>query len=232
MRLSEIYTSIQGEGPNVGEPTTFVRFGGCNLRCSGWGEGLLPDGTVVPGCDTVFAVYPEWSDDWEGVSAEEVAERVPESPKRVCLTGGEPLLQRSGDMEELVRRLLEAGHTIDLFTNGTRILPSWTQDNRVTVVMDWKLTGSGEADSFNQGNLSRLVVDKDAIKFVCKDRNDFEEALLIIKNYANKLGTFYFAPVWNKLEPDTLSAWLATSFPQGKLNIQTHKYIFGDVRGT
>lgn len=238
MRLCEIYTSIQGEGPNVGEPTTFVRFGGCNLRCSGWGEGLLPDGTTVPGCDTVFAVYPEWRSSWDALTPQEVADRVPVTPQRICITGGEPLIQPAKDMEELFWELRNRDHVFDLFTNGTRLLPDWATHPSVTVVMDWKLSGSKEADSFNHDNLSRLNPQKDAIKFVCKDRNDFEEALILIREFIGKgvrdgeHGNIYFAPVWGHLEPDVLSAWVAESFPQGKLNIQTHKYIFGDVRGT
>ena len=120
MKLCEIYESIQGEGPNTGEPTTFVRFGGCNLRCPGWGEGVLPDGTVVPGCDTVFAVYPEWRSTWLKKAPQEVADQVSDYPQRVCITGGEPLIQAPKQMEELITILRGRHHTIDLFTNGSK----------------------------------------------------------------------------------------------------------------
>ncbi|MHA2264890.1 MAG: 7-carboxy-7-deazaguanine synthase QueE, partial [Candidatus Thorarchaeota archaeon] len=100
MKLSEVYTSVQGEGPRVGVPTTFVRFGGCNLRCPGWGSGSLPDGTSVRGCDTIFAVYPEYRSQWESVSVRQLLERIPPEITNVCITGGEPLIQPTKDLNE------------------------------------------------------------------------------------------------------------------------------------
>lgn len=225
MRLSEIYTSIQGEGPNVGKPTTFIRFGGCNLRCKGWGEGVLPDGTIVSGCDTVFAVYPEWRSHWEHVLPEEIVERVPHSVKNVCITGGEPLTQRSRDLDDLVGQLRNrSGHTIDLFTNGTRLLPSWAKLHFTTVIMDYKLPGSGEYGSFLEANWQDLNR-KDAVKFVCKDRHDFNTALDVLSVVPMK-AQIYFGVVWDKLHPTDLAAWVEAEYPDGKINLQTHKYIW------
>jgi 7-carboxy-7-deazaguanine synthase len=225
VRLSEVYTSVQGEGPNTGDPTTFVRFGGCNLRCPGWGFGKLPDGTEVPGCDTVFAVYPEWRKTWEGQTSQEVFAKVPPSPKRICLTGGEPLIQPKKEMENLVDLLIRSGHVIDIFTNGTQLLPDWARETEVTVCMDWKLPGAGEVEgeSFLRENLERVQF-KDMIKFVVKDRADFEVAL----ERARQVNTaqIWFGPVWRVMDPGILAGWIANEFPEGNLNIQTHKYIW------
>lgn len=233
MRLSEIYTSIQGEGPNVGQPTVFVRFGGCNLRCPGWGTGTLPDGTTVPGCDTVYAVYPEFRTQWEEIGPRELISRIPNDVSRVCITGGEPLIQRAYEMEDFVRSLMELSYSIDLFTNGSRLLPDWVTHSRVTVVMDIKLMGSGEGGSWTHvldENLEKLSY-KDAIKFVIKDRDDFNEAVLIMNQY-NYTCQVYFGPVWGTIAASRLSNWiLEAGLEDAKLNIQTHKYIFGDVRG-
>lgn len=228
MNVCEVYTSVQGEGPNTGKPITFVRFGGCNLRCPGWGTGHLPDGTEVPGCDTVFAVYPEWRDTWDSRTPLEVRSLVPDSPRMVCLTGGEPLIQRSKDMVDLVQLLLQDSFTIDLFTNGSQLLPSWTALNKVTVIMDWKLPGSGEGGTFNVENLERLYP-KDAIKFVVKNRVDFDVALEHIA-WA-KVEKFldaqvWFGPVWNEMDPSELAVWVQEEYPNGRMNLQTHKYIW------
>lgn len=230
MRLCEVYTSIQGEGPNTGKPITFVRFGGCNLRCPGWGEGELPDGTKVPGCDTVFAVYPEWHSYWSSHTPEEVKLGIPRLPKHVCLTGGEPLIQPSKQLADLANRLIADGYKIDLFTNGTQDLRKhpWTASNHVTVIMDWKLGGSGEGGSFNYYNLNCLMK-KDAIKFVVKDRIDFDEALGLI-DHANELylmdAQVFFGPVWDAMNPAELAEWVEKEAPNCRLNIQTHKYIW------
>lgn len=227
MKLCEVYESIQGEGPNTGEPTTFVRFGGCNLRCAGWGFGTLPDGTIVPGCDTVFAVYPEWRDTWESQTSQEVADKVSAFPTRICLTGGEPLIQPKRQMEDLVKILLQRHHTIDLFTNGTRILPEWARSRYVTVVMDYKLPGSAEYGSFDPRNVD-LLGPKDAIKFVVKDTDDLEIAKEVLEGH-NWSCQVYFGVVWGKLDPATLVGRIP---PKAMLNLQTHKYVFGDIRGT
>lgn len=229
MRLSEIYTSIQGEGPNTGKPTTFVRFGGCNLRCPGWGKGQLPDGTWVDGCDTVFAVYPEWRGSWESVDPDTLFERIPLEPLRVCLTGGEPLLQRTRDMNRLAFGLLDAEYQIDLFTNGSQSLHpyGWTQQEPTTVVMDWKLPGSGEFGSFNTDNLQYLR-EKDALKFVCKDGNDFGFALDILDTIVHRRtnAQIWFGTVWGELDHKTLAGWIEREYPNGRMNIQTHKLIW------
>lgn len=226
MRLSEVYTSVQGEGPNTGDPTTFVRFGGCNLRCPGWGVGKLPDGTEVPGCDTVFAVYPEWRKTWAKLTPQEVFAKTPPKPSRICITGGEPLMQPKDEMEHYVDLLIRAGHVIDLFTNGTRPLPVWGTEDAVTVVMDWKMPGSGEYGKFDMNNLARLGT-KDAIKFVVDGREDFETALECADVVAdNSVAQIYFGCVWGKLAEGQLAQWVAAEFPTGKLNVQLHKLMW------
>lgn len=226
MRLSEVYTSVQGEGPNTGDPTTFVRFGGCNLRCPGWGFGKLPDGSEVPGCDTVFAVYPEWRKTWAQLTPQEVFAQTPQAPDRICITGGEPLIQPAKEMAEYVNLLLRAGYVIDLFTNGSRPLPEWTQWNIVTVVMDWKMPGSGEGESFDPENLWKLDK-KDAIKFVCKDRSDFDVALECAERVrASSQAQIFFGVVWGAMSEGQMAEWVAAEAPYGKLNVQMHKLMW------
>src|ERR1700720_3417957 len=84
IRISEIFgPTIQGEGPLTGRPTVFVRTGGCGYRCA-W-------------CDTLYAVLPEYRDDWGPVSPEETMAQVNEpaggKPLLVSLSGGNPALQ-------------------------------------------------------------------------------------------------------------------------------------------
>lgn len=229
MRLSEVYTSVQGEGPNTGRATTFIRFGGCNLRCRGWGEGKLPDGTTVRGCDTVFAVYPEWRGTWNSVTVDQVLDQIPENPRRVCITGGEPLIQPTKEINELAERLVGLAYEIDLFTNGSRLLKNypWTHIyDQVSVVMDWKLPGSEEQFTFEMSNLDHLT-EKDAIKFVCKNAFDFESALGHIEDAGDRLkAQVWFGPVWGYLDPSDLASWISRHYPQGRMNLQTHKYIW------
>ncbi len=106
LKISEIFFSIQGEGLRQGEPTIFVRFAGCNLKCNF--------------CDTKFA--------WQRGrphSAAQVIAQVLRLYKRfpthwVCLTGGEPLLQ---DLRELVGLLKREKFKIQVETNATYYKP-------------------------------------------------------------------------------------------------------------
>lgn len=236
MRVCEVYTSIQGEGPRTGQPTTFVRFGGCNLRCSGWGQSKLPDGTTIGGCDTVFAVYPEWRHTWKSVEPDQLLADVREWPKNVCITGGEPLTQRTSELQSFAFGLLTEGHTIDLFTNGSQVLSKhlWIAQSKVSAVVDYKLPGSGEYGSFDLDSLTWLRTYKDTIKFVCKDNDDVETALYDISEH--RLGDYAklsFGVVWDgNISLAELSHILVEEIPGASLNVQTHKYIWPpDERG-
>lgn len=107
IRISEIFgPTIQGEGPLIGLPSVFVRTGGCDYRCA-W-------------CDTLYAVLPEYSGEWESMTARGVLERVEElagaTPVLVTLSGGNPALQPLGPLIELGRA---RGHAFALETQGS-----------------------------------------------------------------------------------------------------------------
>ena len=102
MKVNEILSSFQGEGPYIGLPATFVRLSGCNLNC-----GF---------CDTDF-------DDYKELSVELVKEAILQHCKNhntslLVITGGEPLLQYE-EVKELIEDLEYTGLTIQIETNGS-----------------------------------------------------------------------------------------------------------------
>ncbi len=102
MKVNEIFSSFQGEGPYIGLPATFVRLSGCNLNC-----GF---------CDTDF-------DDYKELSVELVKESILQHCKNhntslLVITGGEPLLQYE-EVKELIEDLEYTGLTIQIETNGS-----------------------------------------------------------------------------------------------------------------
>ena len=84
--VSEIFYSIQGEGKFAGHPSVFLRVGGCNMRCPGFGE---------MGCDSYYAVDNAFRNEWKNMEIEEIKEEIKKYLKfnpHLVITGGEPML--------------------------------------------------------------------------------------------------------------------------------------------
>src|SRR5690348_12888833 len=115
LRLSETYTSFQGEGPNTGMRTQFVRFAGCNFKCPGWA------------CDTPHAIDPKiFTKEQRPYEPQELADYVLGfRTQHICLTGGEPFLQNQTELNDFVVALVREGCTVEVFTNGSL---KWADD--------------------------------------------------------------------------------------------------------
>jgi 7-carboxy-7-deazaguanine synthase len=228
LRLDEHYVSVQGEGPRVGTPTQFVRFGGCNLRCPGWP------------CDTQHAIDPKFRKEWElhdwfDVFDAIVGLYVETDVTNICFTGGEPFLQPKKDLEDLFKALIGRGFTVECFSNGTLEYPVWASGIRF--VMDWKLTGSGEGVVGIDTRWKNLFLlnsagDKieQAVKFVLKDEADLDEAH---NTYLNMLDRrmynlkFFYGRVWDAkwTDAEMIDAVMQRKLPW-RLNMQVHNYIW------
>lgn len=125
--LVEHFYSIQGEGKYVGTPSLFLRFGGCNMRCEGFGcVENSPKGVEVVGCDTLYAVSKEhFVAEWIAITKTNQLLSIFDHydlPNNVdvVLTGGEPLIYAN---EQLFIDFLNAvhamGHRITFETNAT-----------------------------------------------------------------------------------------------------------------
>lgn len=212
--VSEVFTSIQGEGSRAGFPSVFIRLQGCELRCK-W-------------CDTPYAL--DLKERATMLSGEDLLNKIYSSGiKFVTITGGEPLNQKA--ILPFMSFLCDKDYTVVLETNGH--LDIAEVDRRVVKVMDLKCPGSGMEKFNNYRNLEALE-QKDEIKFVILDRNDYEWAKAKIKEYDlnKKVGTILFSPVWGKLEPKYLSEWILKDALPVRLNLQIHKFIWGpETRG-
>ena len=205
LRVNEVFYSIQGESSYAGRPCVFVRLTGCNLRCSY--------------CDTKYAYE-------EGIELEigEIIDRVAfyQCPL-VEVTGGEPLMQK--ETPALIRRFLDEGYEVLLETNGSQDISQ--VDGRCVKIVDIKCPSSGEADKNDFENLNRLS-DKDEIKFVISDREDYEYAkkmLDLLGSNPLTVKAIHFSPVFAKLDPKTLANWILEDNLDVRLHLQLHKYI-------
>lgn len=204
LNITELFGSVQGETSFAGLPTYFIRLSACNLRCR-W-------------CDTPYS-FPKG----DPVSIEEIIEKVDESGCRyVCVTGGEPLLQKQ--VYPLMTQLADRGYVLSLETGGSLSIKE--VDPRVKVILDIKCPGS-LMDKKNDWSNLKLLKATDEIKFVIADRNDFDWAKSICTQY--KLWTFplLFSPVHGELDPKQLTEWILADKLPVRLNLQLHKYIWG-----
>ena len=211
LTINEIFYSIQGESSRVGQPCVFVRLTACDLRCS-W-------------CDTPYAF-----DEGRKMSVDDVVAAVEGyGCPLVEITGGEPLLQE--DVYELMERLGGAGRTVLLETGGHRSIAR--VPGGVLKIVDVKCPGSGEAGRNDWSNLDRLAAG-DEVKFVIKDRADYEFARDVIARYAlaDRVAAVLMSPVHGALEPRTLSEWMLADRLPARLQLQLHKYIWApNTRG-
>ncbi len=208
MRVSEIFFSIQGESTLAGEPCVFVRFTGCDLRC-GY-------------CDTEYAFYGGTS-----MTREEIHREIAKHPARfVCLTGGEPTLQK--ELPQLAQELLEKGYQVSLETHGQRPLDQIPCG--VRKIVDLKTPGSKEPHT-DFAELQKLGP-RDELKVVVTSREDFRWAVAVIDRLAlwGRL-TILFSPAFGSVAPQDLAAWLLESGKPARLQLQLHKLIWGEKRG-
>ena len=219
MFLIEIYKSVQGESSFAGLPCIFVRFAGCNLRCS-W-------------CDSEYTFTGG-----KRMSLDEVMCEVKKlAPvKLVEITGGEPMLQER-EVLPLMDRLLVNGYEVLIETSGERPLASVPK--RVHKIVDVKCPASGEGGSFRLENLDSLSP-LDELKFVIADRRDYEFARDFVREHqlASRVRDVLFSPAFRKdagpardarnclLDPRDLVEWILADGLNVRLGLQIHKFIW------
>jgi 7-carboxy-7-deazaguanine synthase len=230
LRLLEHYTSTQGEGPYVGVLTQFVRFAGCNLKCSGWP------------CDTPYAIKPElFKDEQKKILAEELAfdinrKYIDTFASNICFTGGEPLIQPTQDIVRVIQELdaYDSPFTFEMFTNGTRPLPDELIDLGCRFIMDWKLPASNENpyDETRIQNIPKLTPG-DAVKFVIAKRSDLTAAKELYWKYlVDQMPEVYVGAAWGQYPSNAIVQFIQEHRLPWRLNVQVHNYIYGaQVRG-
>jgi len=211
LNITEIFLSIQGECQYTGLPTVFLRLSGCHIRCS-W-------------CDTSYSFKRGDSFTLNALEDKILSYKT----KHVCITGGEPLLQKN--VYPLMTRLCDAGLSLSLETSGT--LDTSQVDTRVACILDVKCPGSGQVKHNYWSNLDHLHPN-DEVKFVISDREDYEFAKSICEKYKlyDHFSPPLFSPVFEKINPQDLVDWFLEERLPVRLNLQTHKYIWNpDTQG-
>lgn len=188
MKVNEIFYSLQGEGRYTGTPAVFVRLSGCNLSC--WF------------CDTDFRSGTEMTES-------EIVTEVLRYPTRyVVITGGEPTLQLTSSLIDLLHA---EGRYVMMETNGTHPLPDGCE-------VDW-ITCSPKGAPLR---IQRI----DEVKVVFDDKSAQD-----IQQYESLPAKEYRLQPCDVQDPDRNRQILKATIdyclahPQWKLSLQTHKII-------
>lgn len=210
LKINEIFYSVQGESSYSGVPTVFIRTTGCNLRCTY--------------CDTTYSYF-----DGEAMSLEKVLDKVKSfSTKYVCITGGEPLLQK--EIFPLMRTLCEKNYRVSLETSGSKSIKD--VDPRVKIILDVKTPDSGAPESFLFENLSHASSSTE-FKFVICSEEDFQwsESFCRQHDLFEKYMVLY-SPSYGKVVPQWLAEKILQKKSSARLQLQLHKYIWlAETRG-
>lgn len=209
LKVTETFYSLQGEAAASGWPTFFIRLTGCPLRCRY--------------CDTAYAFH---GGAWRTLDSL-VDEARASGAGHVCVTGGEPLAQKS--CLKLLERLCDAGFDVSLETSGAIDVAG--VDLRVARVVDLKTPGSGEGSRNRYENLA-LLTSRDQLKFVICDRADYEWARQQVaeRTLAGRCQVL-FSPSADELAPATLAEWILADRLPVRFQLQLHKVLWGGEPG-
>jgi len=212
LRITEIFLSIQGESTHAGRPCAFVRLTGCPMRCV-W-------------CDSEYTFTGGTR-----ISFEEIYARLKEfGCNLVEVTGGDPLAQKN--VFPFITRLLDDGYEVLIETGG--FFSTEKVDERAKIILDVKCPASGESERNYWANLESLRADRDEIKFVIADLNDWNFAKEIIAEYdlENRAKEILISPIFGIENLAEIAETVSRSGLRVRLNLQLHKYIWGaDVHG-
>ena len=187
----------------MGLPTVFVRTTGCPLRCTY--------------CDTKYSYY-----EGKFLTEEQILSEIQKhGAKNICVTGGEPLLQKA--ILPFLSKLCDMGYFVSLETSGARDCSP--VDPRVSLIIDVKTPDSGAADTFLLGNLD--VPPQSEFKFVLGSEDDFKWAEDFCRQH-DLFGryTVLYSPTHGVLDPKWLASAILKNFSSARLQLQLHKYIW------
>jgi 7-carboxy-7-deazaguanine synthase len=210
LRITEIFHSLQGETTTVGLPTVFVRLTGCPLRC-GY-------------CDTAYAF-----EGGEKMAIQDILDTVADyKTDYITVTGGEPLAQPQ--CIDLLQQLCDLGYRVSLETSGA--MPVKEVDPRVIKIVDLKTPGSGEVSRNLYENINYLQPE-DEVKFVICNRQDYDWSCMQIDQLRlrDTGSEILFSPSQGELSPALLAQWILEDKLRVRMQLQTHKVIWGDEQG-
>ena len=208
MYLDEVFLSIQGESTDTGLPCIFVRLYGCPIGC-------------------VYCDQPQTLANKHKASIETIMNRVKKyrGVKRVCITGGEPLIYKN-DLMPLVWELQYEGYKVSIETSGCLPIEDFLRRDW-KYIMDVKCPSSGVVEKNIYENLLKLH-SKDEAVFVIADKKDYEFMKSVLQKYPTQ-AHILLSPMFNKEGKNVIGkeliGWLLYDRLDYRIQIQLHKIL-------
>jgi 7-carboxy-7-deazaguanine synthase len=218
-RINEIFLSVQGEGIHVGERTVFVRLYGCPLRCV-W-------------CDQPEALTTSGVGRFDTMSPQAVRDRVMSYPavRRLCLTGGEPLIAPVESLAWVLDELRRAGWWISVETSGARVV-----EPLLDRIDFWTISPKGESAKTFEGDLVEAQIptlrrllelpeERRQLKFIVQTVGDVRDAVAILDALRYR-GAIVLQPEHEKGDGRRVFEWWPWErYPEARVIPQTHKVV-------
>ena len=202
--VSDIFKSLQGEGPDSGLITTFIRLHGCPFSCSY--------------CDEI----PKKK---ERMALERALRAIEEmGVNRICITGGEPLVQ--DETFVLIYELVGLGYSVSVETSGLVTLEDDRNQRSYSYIMDVK-TPSSNMSQYNKLENFAILHPNDSVKYVIGNRVDYDYAKKIFLSYPTR-ATSWVSPIFNERGPvlkKNLAKWMLEDNLNWRMGVQLHKVM-------
>ena len=218
-KVNEIFLSVQGEGLHVGERTVFLRFYGCPLRCK-W-------------CDQPEALAHTGVGRFENLSVEVTRDRLAVFPsvRRLCLTGGEPVIAPKASLLWLLEERRRAGWWSSIETSGSRVV-----EELLEAIDFWTVAPKGRSAETFEGDpvqaqlptlrrYAALPAARRQFKFVIQGPGDVEDAVRLLDALGYE-GAIVLQPEHGAGDGRRVFEWWPWArYPDARLIPQTHKQV-------
>jgi len=221
--ISEIFYSIQGEGKYSGNPSIFIRVGGCNLTCPSFSSH---------GCDSFYAVDKKYKSSWKMMNISEICFEIDKYyPCDIILTGGEPTLYYKN-----LYPIVEKYKNITVETNTTIDIDfvSYPKYKNVTFAMSVKLSNSGE--KYEKRVIKKTIQNiannakNSFFKFVLND-DKLDEIKNITENLNNEIYCMPLGEDKQTLEKNSIFTFEFCLKHKYKYSDRIHIRLFSKKRG-
>ncbi|PAF53727.1 hypothetical protein BKH42_04305 [Helicobacter sp. 13S00482-2] len=246
LAVSEIFYSLQGEGEFAGTPSVFLRLGGCNLKCIGFGNHY--QNSDIIGCDSIYAANTKFSNEWIFFqNSENVISHIQSlNPLKfdIVITGGEPTLQfKNPILLRIISHFLQKGHRISVESNGSVNFAFDDNLRELYFTLSVKLSNSGEPfeKRINLKAIQNIIDNAKSVAFkfvlnakMCEDGSGIKEIKDILSNIKLKNNRIYLMP--QGISEEELDKNIQKIYPiclqEGfSLTDRIHIRIWGDKRG-